>query len=326
MGIYDRLSEKGCEAADHGVRDQFVCSEKRSRYALSLDPKMEGWRFQVDGYIIKEGDKCDALILVKDGDDFAEVFVELKGSDVGHAITQLEETLKNGLFRDSDSLMRWARIAIYSYPNSQLLNREVDKKTREFLKKYRCELLITRADKLTHEMFETIKKEKSPEPQTININALLNSGDDLRINQAVAVLYLRMDASQDPFEVVNPETILLLLSILNNSDGVVVPGALKYIELCITKCKDALIDDNIIMYMNNLLERYRGKYSDNQFAIAEEIEDRAEDVKRSLLAIYSYLKETDFFEGEDEFWKSISLESGHTDSTDNTEKKSLTLR
>lgn len=41
MGIYNRLSEKGYEAADHGVRDQFVCSEKRSRYALSLDPKRD---------------------------------------------------------------------------------------------------------------------------------------------------------------------------------------------------------------------------------------------------------------------------------------------
>ena len=310
MGTYNRLTENGFEAADHGVRDQFVCSEKRSRYALSLDPKMEGWRYQVDGYIIKEGDKCDALILVKDGDDFAEVFVELKGSDVSHAITQLEETLKNGFFRDSDSLIRWARIAIYSYPKSQLLDREVDKKTREFLKKYRCELLITRADKLTHEMFEAIKKEKSHEPHTININALLNSGDDSKINQALAVLYLRLDASQDPFEVVNSETILLLLSILNNSDGVIVPGALKYIELCITKCKDVLIDDNIIMYMNNLLEKYRGKYSDNQFVIEEEIEDRAEDVKQSLLALYSFLKKTDFFEGEDDFWNSIARQLG----------------
>lgn len=306
MGTYNRLTENGFEAADHGVRDQFVCSEKRSRYALSLDPKMEGWRYQVDGYIIKEGDKCDALILVKDRDDFAEVFVELKGSDVSHAITQLDETLKNGFFRDSDSLIRWARIAIYSYPKSQLLDREVDKKTRDFLKKYRCELLITRADKLTHEMFEAIKKEKSHEPHTLNINALLNSGDDSKTNQALAVLYLRLDASQDPFEVVNSETILLLLSILNNSDGVIVPGALKYIELCITKCKDVLIDDNIIMYMNNLLEKYRGKYSDNQFVIAEEIEDRAEDVKQSLLALYSFLKKTGFFEGEDDFWNSIA--------------------
>ena len=305
MGTYNKLSENGFKAADSGVRDQFVCREKRSRYVLSLEPEMEGWRFQVDGYIITEGDKCDALILVKDGDDFAEVFIELKGSDVSHAITQLEETLKNGLFKDSDSLMRWARIAIYSYPKSQLLDREVDKKTGEFLEKYGCELLITRADKLTHEMFEAIKKEKSSESQTININALLNSRDGSKINQAVAVLYLRLDASQDSTRVVNPETNLLLLSLLNETDGIIVPRALKYIELCITKCKDVLIDDNIIMYMNTLLEKYKEKYRDSQFVLVEEIEDRADDVKQSLLAIYTFLEETEFFEGDGGFWRSL---------------------
>lgn len=302
MGTFDKLSEKGFTAADHGVRNQFVCSEKRSRYALSLDPKMEGWRYQVDGYIITDGDKCDALILVKDGDDFAEVFVELKGSDVSHAITQLEETLKNDLFKGSDSLVRWARIAIYSYPKSLMLDQEVDKKTGAFLKKYRCELQITHADKLTHDMFEELKKKKTSEPQVININALLNSEDDSKINQAVRILYLRLNASQNPSEVVNVDNIVQLLSILNNTDGEVVPSSLKYIELCIKKYEEVLIDDNSIMYMNSLLEKYKGKFDGTQFVLVEEIEDRAEDVRQSLLAIYTFLKETGFFEGDEEFW------------------------
>ena len=306
MGTYNRLTENGFEAADHGVRDQFVCSEKRSRYALSLDPKMEGWRYQVDGYIIKEGDKCDALILVKDGDDFAEVFVELKGSDVSHAITQLEETLKNDLFKGSDSLVRWARIAIYSYPKSLMLDQEVDKKTGAFLKKYRCELQITHADKLTHDMFEELRKKKTSVPQVININALLNSGDVSKINQAVRILYLRLNASQNPPEVVNVENIVQLLSILNNTDGEFVPSTLRYIELCITKCEEVLLDDNSIMYMISLLEKYKGKFDGTQFVLAEEIEDRAEDVMQSLLALYSFLKKMDFFEGEDDFWNSIA--------------------
>ena len=277
MGTYNRLTENGFEAADHGVRDQFVCSEKRSRYALSLDPKMEGWRYQVDGYIIKEGDKCDALILVKDGDDFAEVFVELKGGDVSHAITQLEETLKNDLFKGSDSLVRWARIAIYSYPKSLMLDQEVDKKTGAFLKKYRCELQITHADKLTHDMFEELRKKKTSVPQVININALMNSGDVSKINQAVRILYLRLNASQNPPEVVNVENIVQLLSILNNTDGEFVPSTLRYIELCITKCEEVLLDDNSIMYMISLLEKYKGKFDGTQFVFAEEIEDMAED-------------------------------------------------
>lgn len=311
MGTYNKLSENGFTAADSGVRDQFVCSEKRSRYILSLEPKMQGWHYQVDGYIITEGDKCDALILMKDGDDFAEVFVELKGSDVGHAITQLEETLKNDLFRDSDSLIRWARITAFSYPKSQLLDQKVEKKTGEFWKTYRCKLQITRADKLTHEMFETIKKEKSSKIQAININAFLNSGDESKIGQAIAALYLRLEVSQDTTEAVNPKTILLLLSILNDTDSVVAPMALKYIELCITKCIDVLIDDNILMYMNTLLEKYREKYSDNQFTLAEEIEDRAGDVKQSILAIYTFLNEIELFEGDGDFWRRIALKSGN---------------
>lgn len=302
MGTFDKLSEKDFTAADHGVRNQFVCGEKRSKYALFLNPKMEGWRYQVDGYIITDGDKCDALILVKDGDDFAEIFVELKGSDVSHAITQLEETLKNDLFKGSDSLVRWARIAIYSYPKSLMLDQEVDKKTGAFLKKYRCELQITHADKLTHDMFEELRKKKTSVPQVININALLNSGDVSKINQAVRILYLRLKASQNPPEVVNVENIVQLLSVLNNTDGEVVPSTLRYIELCITKCEEVLLDDNSIMYMNSLLEKYKGKFDGTQFVLAEEIEDRAEDVMQSLLAIYAFLKETGFFEGDDEFW------------------------
>jgi len=306
METYDKLSENGFTPVDHGVRNQFVCSEKRSKYVLSLDPSMEGWRYQVDNYIISEGDKCDVLILVKEGGDFAEVFVELKGSDVSHAITQLAETLKHSLFKDNDFLLRWARIAVYSYPKSQMLDREVDKKAREFLKKYRCELQITHADKLTHDMFESLRNEKTRAPRAINISDLLNSGDDSNISRAVAILYLRLDTSQAPLEVVNYEWILQLLSILNDSEGVVVPGALKYIELCINKCKDVFIDDNLVTLLNSLLEKYKGKFEGTELVLADEIEDRVEDVRQALLSVVAFLNELDILEGDTEFWSSIA--------------------
>lgn len=53
--------------------------------------------------------------------------------------------------------------------------------------------------------------------------------------------------------------------------------------------------------MNSLLEKYKGKFDGTQFVLVEEIEDRAEDVRGSLLAIYAFLKDTGFFEGDDEF-------------------------
>lgn len=305
METYNKLSGSGFKPSDHGVRDKFVCSEKRSRYSLSLEPKMEGWQYKVDGYIITEGDKCDALILVKDGDDFADIFVELKGSDVMHAIAQLEETLRHNLFKDNDYLLRWGRIAVYSYPKSLLLDQEVDKKTGEFLNRYHCDLRITRADKLTHDMFEAIRKKTTQEPHPIKINDLLNSGDDSKISQAVAVLYLRLDASSNALEVVNTASVMQLLVLLNNSDGSFVPKALRYIGLCLSKCEDVFIDDNMIMYMNNLLGKYRGKFNGTTFLLAEEIEDRANDVKQSLSEIYRFLHKVDFFEGDEGFWDMI---------------------
>lgn len=306
METYVKLSEKGFNPADHGVRNQFVCSEKRSKYTITLEPSMEGWRYKVDNYIITEGDKCDALILVKDGSDYVEVFVELKGSDVSHAITQLEETLKNSLFKNNDFLLRWARIAVYSYPKSQMLDIEVDKKIGEFLKIYRCELLITHADKLTHDMFEVLRREKTREPHTINISELLNSGDDSKIIQAVAILYLRLKTSQNPVEVVNFGWVLQLLSILNDSDGEFVPGALKYLELCINKCTDVFIDDNMVMLLNTILERYKGKFEGTNLVLAEEIEDRVEDVRQALLSVVSFLDELGLLEGDAEFWSAIA--------------------
>lgn len=306
METYDKLSENGFTPVDHGVRNQFVCREKRSKYILSLDPSMEGWRYQVDNYIITEGDKCDALILVKEGGDFAEIFVELKGSDVSHAITQLEETLKNSLFKNSEFLLRWARIAVYSYPKSQLLDREVDQKTGEFLKKFCCELLITHADKLTHDMFEALRKENTREPRAVNISELLNSGDDIKISRAVAILYLRLKSSQNPLEVLKPEWILQLLSILNASDGEAVPNVLKYIELCVKKCKDLFIDDNLVMLLNALLEKYKGKFKGTELTLAEEIEDRAEDVQQALLSVAAFLNEAGFLEGDTEFWSALA--------------------
>lgn len=283
-----------------------MCSERRSKYSLSLEPSMEGWRYKVDNYIITRGDKCDALILIKDGSDFAEAFVELKGSDVSHAITQLEETLKHSLFKDNDFLLRWARIAVYSYPKSQLLDREVDKKTGEFLKKYRCELLITHADKLTHDMFEALRNEKTKALHAFNISDLLNSGDNSKISRAVAILYLRLDTSHTPLEVVNFEWVLQLLSILNESDGEFVPGALKYIELCINKCKDMFIDDNFVLLLNTLLEKYKVKFEGTELVLAEEIEDRAEDVRQALISVVAFLNEMDLLEGDTEYWSAIA--------------------
>ena len=306
METYDKLSKCGFVPEDHGVRGKFVCGEKRSKYTLSLEPTMEGWRYPVDGYLITEGDKCDALILVKDGDGgFAEVFVELKGSDVGHAITQLEETLKHELFKDNAFLLRWARISVYSYPKSQMLDKKVDKKTKEFIRLYHCDLRITQADILTQAMFEAKRKERAPKPDVFSIYDYLYSGDSLKINNAISILYQRLAASRSPSGFVDGASILQILHLLICSDGDIVPGALRFIVLCIEKDREAFVDDNMISGLNNLLNKYRGKFVGSKLALPVEIEDRTEDVKRALLEIYLFLDETEFFDGDKVFWDQV---------------------
>ena len=57
--------------------------------------------------------------------------------------------------------------------------------------------------------------------------------------------------------------------------------------------------------MNSLLEKYKGKFDGTKFVVAEEIEDRAEDVMQSLSGIYRFLYDSGFFDGDEEFWNKI---------------------
>lgn len=97
-----------------------------------------------------------------------------------------------------------------------------------------------------------------------------------------------------------------LLVLLNSSDGGFIPSALRYIESCITKCNDVFFDDNMIMYLNSLLEKYRGKFEGTQLVIPDEIVDRTNDVKQSLIATYRFLHDTDLFDGDEKFWGTIA--------------------
>lgn len=102
--------------------------------------------FQIDGDIIKkvEDRKCDKLILVRRdsealNEEWAEIFVELKGKDVLRAIEQLRATLKNPKFRHQSNKDIRARIVADSYPSNKA-NRGMEKAKRDFRKDFNCDL------------------------------------------------------------------------------------------------------------------------------------------------------------------------------------------
>lgn len=75
------------------TKDSIIKFEENRRKISFLNPFAVMYKkVMVDGCAIKEGLKCDNLLT--SGDEREEYFVELKGTDVIHAIAQLEETIK----------------------------------------------------------------------------------------------------------------------------------------------------------------------------------------------------------------------------------------
>jgi len=70
----------------------FNVQEQKSKVIFHNPNQHEVQEITVDGCVVTEGERCDYLLLVDDAD--VSVFVELKGSDVKHALEQLEETHK----------------------------------------------------------------------------------------------------------------------------------------------------------------------------------------------------------------------------------------
>lgn len=139
---YDNLMSNGFRPEQPlQVRKTIVESENGKKYTLEVLDNKASVSYQVDGNIIKEGEKCDKLILVKYCDDeWAEIFIELKGVDVPHAIDQLFTTLKKQIFRHPSNKDIRARIVATSFPSNKA-NPIMEKAKREFANKpYFCDL------------------------------------------------------------------------------------------------------------------------------------------------------------------------------------------
>lgn len=98
--LIDKLAKLGFDSQQTlQERKVIVVKENGKEYRLTLEPQRLCAAYQVDGYIIKEGNRCDKLVLaVVDKDRWVETFVELKGRDTEHAIKQLETTIQNMVF------------------------------------------------------------------------------------------------------------------------------------------------------------------------------------------------------------------------------------
>jgi hypothetical protein len=67
------------------------CEQHRRRVVIRNDKRLQVRKVRIDGCVITDGPRCDFLVLVADRPD--EVYIELKGRDIAHAVEQLEATI-----------------------------------------------------------------------------------------------------------------------------------------------------------------------------------------------------------------------------------------
>jgi len=143
MMLHDSLIAKGF-VPHHQLaqRKELSLKENRTKYVMNLCSNCLTVSFRVDGQIIEEGDKCDYVVLAEHDPVshlWKEIFVELKGTDVEHAISQLEASLGADILKNPMISQRKARIVALSFPSSKS-NPAVEKAKRRFQSIYNCEL------------------------------------------------------------------------------------------------------------------------------------------------------------------------------------------
>jgi len=143
---HERLKAEGyAPEQDLQVRAKVSVSENGKRYLLVTNGKEESVVYAVDGNIVKEGQRCDKLVLVKRStkdvtpERWTEAFVELKGVDTSHAIDQLRQTLKKSQLKHPSNDDIRARIVAQSFPSNKS-NPTMEKAKQEFRKVYNCDL------------------------------------------------------------------------------------------------------------------------------------------------------------------------------------------
>ena len=124
-------------------RRRLSTEENGRKYSLTMEPAAECAVYAVDGGIIRQGCRCDKLVLVEPrqaGEAEGEIFVELKGRNVSHAIAQLEATLGHAVFSTVlPQTRRKARIVARSYPRNTG-DSVLERAKIRFRKQYRCDL------------------------------------------------------------------------------------------------------------------------------------------------------------------------------------------
>lgn len=117
------------------VNDPLISlKEKKSNFVLANPDRKEITEVKVDGCAIKEGCKCDFLLL----DGTFEYFIELKGSDVKHAVEQLKASIFK-LSKEPKLLRKYAFVVSTCCP---LIGADIQLIQKKFKKEFNAEFVV----------------------------------------------------------------------------------------------------------------------------------------------------------------------------------------
>jgi len=120
---------------DTSTKKIFTFTEQRSKLILHNKDQVSSTCIKVDGCEINDnGVKCDYLHLAKD----LEIYIELKGQDLEHAMKQLARTI--GLLGAKDKQQK--RTCYIICTRSPLASTAIQQYDRQFRAKYNSRLVI----------------------------------------------------------------------------------------------------------------------------------------------------------------------------------------
>lgn len=125
------------------VRTDPGSKNKKSKFCLVNSKKTKVRVIRVDGCAIKEGIRCDYLIILSNEQ---ELYVELKGSDVKHAVEQIEATIQKLTTNISTS-----KLCFISSSRCPITSTEIQNLKRKFKKNYQAKLIIKNGE-ITHKI------------------------------------------------------------------------------------------------------------------------------------------------------------------------------
>lgn len=114
---------------------KIVLKEKQSKITFINNDKQNIRKIIIDNCFIKEGIRCDNLLILSNN---IEIFVELKGCDVEHAIKQIERTIEIASMDKKEQ----KKISFIVSTRNPLTGADIQNYKVQFKKKYKSDLIF----------------------------------------------------------------------------------------------------------------------------------------------------------------------------------------